>query len=347
VKVQAILYDCDDNIIDSELKSIEALASCVPGNRFVNLTFHFSVCNGIPRRLEIRAFDSLGEADASCDVGWSATGANGIPFSQELPLPAFDCGLTKRQLDCLACDPKPQPLHGVLSVYKQEERLYSLPADDGAGGQYGEVVNGRFDIPGEGVLYVEALGWTGAGDVYGGQDGWQHRPAPGGDGRHGEVVGAATCIDAVGPDPSDWQFNVRTYRGSAPDFRLAFTWYQWHTNDQGEECCVLSQEEVIGLPIKPLPCLPSAIEPAVPALRKWPASHEHFEMRLPCCGTCDTAGGACSGPGMTDWFVVWPSETDGVVRYGPARGWRVDAGGDALWSPGADGLKYQFSDQHD
>ena len=118
-------------------------------------------------------------------------------------------------------------------------------------------------------------------------------------------------------------------------------------NDQGEECCVLSQEEVIGLPIRPLPCLPSAIEPAVPALRKWPAPHEHIEMRLPCCGSCDTAGGACSGPGMTDWFVVWPSETDGVVRSGPARGWRVDSANDALWSPGADGLKYQFSDQYD
>lgn len=360
VKVQAILYDCDDNIIDSDLKSVDAPESCVPGEevgRDEYVTFHFSVCNGIPRRVEVRSFDAIGRPGTTCSEDWVPTPGEdpedyddpdipNVPFVEELPLPTFDCSLTKSQLDCLVCDAHHQPLRGAVSLYKNERTLYSLPPDDRSQAQHAETINGKFDIPEEGVLYVRVLGSTGVADVYGGQDGWQHSPAPGTDGRHGESTGGAVCYEATGPGLDDWQFNIRTYKGLAPDFRLEFTWYRWLTNAAGETCCVLSQEEVLRLPVQPLPCLPDAVEPSLPAIRKWPGPHQHLEMRLPCCGGCESGGGACTGPGMTDWFIVWPSEIDGVIRYGPARGWRVDAANDALWSPGPDTLKHQFSANH-
>ncbi len=338
-RVHVELLDCNDKVVQDETKTVPrpSCSGLPPGSGAAGdyaVTFAFGVCGRVPEKVRVTLIGALAveETDGTCTRSWFES----LSAVSNINLPPLNGTLTKAELDCLACSPKEQRSKGRLVWYKAERSLYTLPVTDTSGKGSGETVNGKFRVPSAGQLVIEVKGAGDAVDVWGGPDGagWQT-----GSTRKGTAIGAERTLfwSAAPAIETGYEFNVRGYRGTASDFDVLFHWYRW---DDGS-CCIQHEVEGLGVQVLPLPCELDGQEPVTPQMRRAAAGTDgHFEVRIPCCPTCDD-GRACAPGNLSRWFVAWPDD-EGRIREGHAKGWRIDSGMNTLWSPGADRLSYEF-----
>ncbi len=258
---------------------------------------------------------------------------NGAPVAMpplEFECPAGDIQQFMNELKDFTCRAK-----GVIAVdadlkfYKSTRTLYTLPTDDESGASYGEVVNGEFVAPADGLLVVTPDGASEQVDMYGSNSangaGWQVPP----DTRQGGQVSGDTCLALSAGEK--YKFNIRAGKGdSTSRFSVKFRWYWWNS----EECCLQHDERELDLAIESM--LLDTVEPPDPQRNRLTRTEGvDVELRRPACGTEKKPGN------LTQWFVMWPTVDGLEIQEGHAKRWKVE--GDELVAPGPEGQRFDFS----
>ncbi len=338
-QVRVELLDCAGNVVKSETRTLDG-PSCESGGGEnppltpFSETFVFGVCGLAPAEVRVVPINSFADPGFHQPETCEIMRQEGDSTSSSVPPPPLDGTLTKAELDCLSCEPKPQASHTNVILQKStirdgRVRLYTLP-DERREATFGETVNGEFRVPSSGQLVIELSGSSSVIDVWSG-------------GRfNGTIRGGAKVIESrtiwwSQPAPeTKYEFSVRTFRGSEPNFKASFHWYRWDSNT----CCIRHEVETLDIEAIPLTCELTGRDPAIPELRPAaPNSDGHVELRLPCCPHC--SGTEACAPGDTSgWFVVFEPGGGKPIIDGHAYGWRLT--GNTLWNPGADRLGYEF-----
>jgi len=341
-QIRAELVDCRGEVIETETRRLDG-PSCESGSgenppqEDISEEFTFGVCGRVPTAIRVVGINSYARPNynepETCQIAWQESGAG--PTTLEVPPPPLNGTLTKAELDCLSCEPKPQASHGRVVLHKStvkngRARLYTLQ-DEWSEATFGETVNGEFRVPSAGQLVIELSVSTNAVDVWGGGrfNGYTRSGS--------QIVDHKTVWWTQTPSPgTKYDFSIRTYRGYTPQFRVSFHWYRW---DEDDTCCIQHEVETLDIEALPLTCEPTGRDPAVPHLRL-PASDGHVELRVPCCPHC-SEDKACVPGDTSEWFVTFPANpvTKPIID-GHAKGWRLD--GSTLWNPGPDRLGYEF-----
>ncbi|MCD6285267.1 MAG: hypothetical protein J7M39_05070 [Anaerolineae bacterium] len=240
------------------------------------------------------------------------------------------------ELKDLVCDNPAGELGGiVLETGRSHNMLYSVSdsqckSPESYGGKpprYGEVANGSFTAPCDGLLIVEVTGSSRAADVYGScavsgtsNVGWV---VPPGSARGGEKIDTHRCVKLLGNER--FQFNVQTGRDNGKSkLRMRFYWFYL---DTAETYQLQWSKKDLDIRIEPLAVTVDRTGNLVPEFRKSSAG-SGLVGRIPIgCG------------GMTDWFMVWPTDTTqpSTVENGHAKGWTI--GPDWFRSPDLNGEK--------
>lgn len=345
------LQDCHGKVLRSETKDVPCpacsgggnCASAPPGQHTTDtftgpVDFTFNICGMLPRKVCFVPISSFqGHVEGACQLQQTEQPSH----CSNIPLPDI-FSMSQQELDCMTCPPVEKPSHGRAQLHKPQNILYTLRDDYSGAASYGETVNAEFRPPGKGILVIEPKNLSDNIDVFAAPDcdqtapscdkeGWQKA-----DGRHGSRLSGKRTIKWPEDPTGVYQFNIRAYRGQAPGFDLLFHWY----SIDADGCCVQHEIEDMELQAKPLPCLLSGAHPVMPELSTSPIGLEtNYLSRLPCCGSCDS-NNVCAPGDLSDWFVVTPPASSGLIVDGHAKDWYLN--GTTLQSPGSDGLRYEF-----
>lgn len=335
-KVRLELLDCDGNIIQSKTKSFSP--PCPPASVNSLWTSTFDLCGKkIPTSFRIQEHEGCATEGCSDQSGWQPPGQPILLPELSFECPAEGANLQGfvNDLQCYGCggvDPIPD---SVLSFFKRKRNgsntLYTLPAKYEGEANFGEVVNGSFVAPQDGLLVVRVVGANDIVDMYGSDfpngPGW-HLPGQPPDERSGVKVDPIKCLDLS--SGQTYQFNIRAGKGKPPP--LVKVYFKWFRIDQGN-CCLQEKSRLIQILVSEMTL--DSVDSLRPERARVPRSGGiETELRIPDCGKLDKAGF------LTKWFVMWPTIEGLVIPEGHSKGWKIV--GDTLISPA--GEKYDFSE---
>jgi len=347
-RIRVELLDCEGNVLASQSLDIEVEGSGCPPPPFepevttapFEISVNLEVCGGTPTT--VRVTEIANYCNTTGDLWWEENPSQGM----EVPAPPLDGTLSRKELDCLVCGGQPASLtRGRLQIFKEgDAAIYSLPEDYRGPATFGETVNGRFRISGvtKGELFVESdcggVALSSNVDVWGtadvGANGYYD-----GTSRGGEAFTAEQRISWDHAAGLTFPFNIRTYKGACPAFRVAFDVY--YLGPASCPCLRHDREETVRQ-VLPIVCRPWGDDRPTPQFRgPGQTPDAHVELRLPCCASCDSESLVCAPGGLTDWFVGFPATTTpNRILDGHGSDWRVV--GNALHEPADGGLVYEY-----
>lgn len=256
----------------------------------------------------------------------------------------LDCNLSEEFLACISTtEPTYTEVSGSLD--KIYDVLYSLQPEDTSGKTYGEIVNGVYHAEADGVVRFQVEGAGSYVDV-------ALAPSPRWDGMPAEVNGHMACNasgqferyegmpaescyewnhhDNGQPD-AEWEFNLKTLRGSTDLFWLEFDSYHFEYDDTNTTCKdrVVNKKKVFRPSIQALPCVRNAPIPGsnCPELSLTPRANTP-QLSVPCCGACGNQDlGVCETGEYTRIFTTWPVQGSNgwAIPDGHGQGWIIDA----------------------
>jgi len=342
VKVRVVLIDCNGDEMDQQEKEYPVL-NCEPIHYEHKFSFSWECPPPTyPDRYRIDLWHGAGNENCNGEqITWDIGNETQLD-----PIESAHCPATVEQMKCRHSYPGEHRSLGYESIvlHKRTRALFSLPADDSSGATYGEIVNGTFTAPHDGMLIVtfevtdrDGRDITDVVDLYGSssQDapGW-HRlyvPEPL---RKGVKINSEHCVDLL--EGGEFRFSIGARKTSLKlKATVSFTLYA----PSNSNCAFPRSEGKLELPVMPLPCILPGGDPVTPVrwLHNIGEGEEAFvdvEVQKPCCG--DSAGAD-----LTLSFILWPTIAGTDISEGHMIGWQSPA--NHLVSPGPGRTTYSYN----